>query len=75
VRDNNFLFAEMLSSAVGVRMNHIPYKGANLALTDIVGGRADHVRMLVSALPHVRAVVVTSTKRARHVPDWATMKS
>src|SRR5688572_23337385 len=73
------LVAEMFSSAVGVRMNHIPYKGANPALTDVVGGHAQIMfATLVSALPHVqggrlRAVAVTSAKRARHVPEVPTM--
>jgi tripartite-type tricarboxylate transporter receptor subunit TctC len=73
------LVAEMFSNAVGVRMNHIPYKGANPALTDVVGGHAQMMfGTLVSALPHVqsarlRAVAVTSVKRARHVPDVPTM--
>jgi tripartite-type tricarboxylate transporter receptor subunit TctC len=73
------LVAEMFSNAVGVRMNHIPYKGANPALTDVVGGHAQSMfATLVSALPHVqsgrlRAVAVTSAKRARHVPDVPTM--
>ena len=73
------LVAEMFSNAVGVRMNHIPYKGANPALTDVVGGHAQIMfATLVSALPHVqsgrlRAVAVTSAKRARHVPDVPTM--
>jgi len=73
------LVAEMFSNTVGVRMNHIPYKGANPALTDVVGGHAQIMfATLVSALPHVqssrlRAVAVTSAKRARHVPDVPTM--
>ena len=73
------LVAEMFSNAAGVRMNHIPYKGANPALTDVVGGHAQIMfATLVSALPHVqagrlRAVAVTSAKRARHVPDVPTM--
>ena len=73
------LVAEMFSNGVGVRMNHIPDKGANPALTDVVGGHAQIMfATLVSALPHVqsgrlRAVAVTSAKRARHVPDVPTM--
>jgi tripartite-type tricarboxylate transporter receptor subunit TctC len=60
-------------------MIHVPYKGANPALTDLVGGHAQTMfATLVSALPHVqsgrlRAVAVTSAKRARHVHDVPTM--
>ncbi|HEX2825747.1 MAG TPA: tripartite tricarboxylate transporter substrate binding protein [Burkholderiales bacterium] len=73
------LVAEMFSNAVGVRMNHVPYKGANPALTDVVGGHAQTMfATLVSALPHVQAarlrpVAVTSAKRAAHVPNVPTM--
>ena len=73
------LLAEMFSGAVGVKMNHIPYKGANPALIDVVGGHAQIMfATLVSALPHVqssrlRAVAVTSARRSRHVPDVPTM--
>ena len=73
------LVAEMFSRAVGVRMNHIPYKGANPALSDVVGGHAQVMfATLVSSLPQVqagrlRAVAVTSAKRSRHVPEVPTM--
>lgn len=73
------LVAEMFSSATGVRMNHVPYKGANPALTDVVGGHAQVMfSTLVSGLPQVqagrlRAVAVTSGKRSRHLPDVPTM--
>jgi tripartite-type tricarboxylate transporter receptor subunit TctC len=73
------LVAEMFSTAAGVRMNHIPYKGANPALTDVVGGHAQIMfSTLVSGLPQVqagrlRAVAVTSDKRSRHLPDVPTM--
>jgi len=73
------LIAEMFSGMVGVRMNHIPYKGANPALVDVMGGHAQIMfATLVSALPHVqssrlRAVAVTSLKRSRHVPEVPTM--
>jgi tripartite-type tricarboxylate transporter receptor subunit TctC len=73
------LVAEMFSSATGVRMNHVPYKGANPALTDVVGGHAQIMfSTLVSGLPQVqagrlRAVAVTSTRRTSHLPDVPTM--
>lgn len=73
------LVAEMFSNAVGVRMNHIPYKGANPALIDVVGGHAQIMfATLVSSLPQVqaarlRAVAVTSARRTRHLPEVPTM--
>jgi tripartite-type tricarboxylate transporter receptor subunit TctC len=73
------LVAEMFSNVAGVRMNHVPYKGANPALVDVVGGHAQVMfATLVSSFPHVqsgrlRAIAVTSAKRSRHVPDVPTM--
>ena len=73
------LVAEMFSTTAGVRMNHVPYKGANPALTDVVGGHAQVMfATLVSALPQVqagrlRAIAATSGKRSRHLPDVPTM--
>lgn len=75
------LIGEMFSGATGVRMNHIPYKGANPALVDVIGGHAQIMfATLVSSLPHVqagrlRAVAVTSAKPSRHLPDVPTMIS
>lgn len=73
------LVGEMFSNMVGVRMNHIPYKGANPALVDVIGGHAQIMfATLVSSLPHVqsaklRPIAVTSVKRTRHLPDVPTM--
>jgi tripartite-type tricarboxylate transporter receptor subunit TctC len=73
------LVAEMFSGATGVRMNHIPYKGANPALTDVVGGHAQLMfATLVSSLPHVqagrlRALAVTSARRSTLVPEVPTL--
>ena len=73
------LVGEMFSNLVGVRMNHIPYKGANPALVDVIGGHAQIMfATLVSSLPHVqsgklRPIAVTSVKRTRHLPEVPTM--
>ncbi len=69
------LAGELFNNMTGVRMVHIPYKGAAPATTDLVGG---HVSLMfnnmLSAMPHVkagrlRAVAVTSARRSAAVPD------
>ena len=66
---------EMLKTAAGVYMVHIPYRGSAPAVADLIGGQVQ-VMMdgLPSALPHVkagrlRALAVTSQKRSPAAPD------
>jgi len=73
------LAGELFKSMTGVKMNHIPYKGAAPATVDLVAG---HVTIMfnnmLSAIPHVkggrlRAVGVTTLKRSSAVPDVPTI--
>src|SRR3954470_15070732 len=73
------LSGEMMNSMAGVEVNHIPYKGAGPALTDLLGGRVD---MLFDNLPgslpsvrggQIRAVAVTSKTRIPELPDVPAM--
>lgn len=73
------LAGELFKAMAGVKMIHIPYKGASPALTDVVGGHIEvYFGAMVSVLPHVksgrlRALGVTSLKRVAAVPDVATI--
>ena len=67
-----------LQNITGARFEHIPYKGASGAITDLLGGNVD---FFVSSLPtlqsHVaggrlRALAVTSPKRSPIVPQVPT---
>ena len=50
------LSGEMMNSMGGVEVNHIPYRGAGPALTDLLGGRVDLLfDNLPGSLPSVRA--------------------
>ena len=62
----------------GVKLSHVPYRGAAPALSDLLGG---HIPLLFSAIPNVhshigagtvRALAVTSAKRSSLVPDMPT---
>ena len=73
------LMMEFFVSMAGVKMIHVPYKGAGPAFTDVVAG---HVPLfagnIINALPHiktgkVRAYGVTSAKRASAAPDIPTI--
>jgi tripartite-type tricarboxylate transporter receptor subunit TctC len=72
------LAGEMFKTAAGVDMLHVPYKGVNAALTDMLGGR---IELMFDAPaqyePHlqsgkVRALAVASAKRLARLPDVPT---
>src|SRR3954467_11501248 len=73
------LSGEMMNSMAGVEVNHIPYRGAGPALTDLLGGRVDVLfDNLPGSLPSVRAgqvrpVAVTSRTRIPELPDVPAM--
>src|ERR1044071_7167202 len=73
------LTGELLQRTAGVKLIHIPYKGAAQAFPDLIGGRINmFLSSLETALPQVkagtvRAIAVTSAKRAPVVPDVPTV--
>jgi tripartite-type tricarboxylate transporter receptor subunit TctC len=66
---------ESLQAMAGIRMNHVPYKGAAPAFVDIFGGRIGLMfANVVGATPHIkagklRAVAVSSARRTASLPD------
>jgi tripartite-type tricarboxylate transporter receptor subunit TctC len=69
---------EMFKVAAGVDMLHVPYKGVNQALVDMLGGRIDVMFDAPAQYePHlksgkVRAIAVASRKRLARLPDVPT---
>ena len=74
------LAMELIKLETGMRIVHIPYKGASGALSDAVGGHVDAtVAALQSAAPLVhggklRMLTVLSAERAAAFPDVPTLK-
>ena len=68
-----------LEAAAGIKLNVVPYKGSNPALSDLLGGQIDAVvDQLPSSMPHLRsgkltALAVTTPKRAPDLPDVPTL--
>lgn len=68
----------MFKSMTGTELIHIPYRGENLVLNDMVGGHIDvFFGNISSALPFYRdhklkILAVTDTKRAREIPEVPT---
>lgn len=73
------LAGEMLRTAYGVPLQHIPYKGAGPAINDVLGGQVQvGSTALPPAVPHVRAgtlkaLGVTGRKRSSALPDTPTI--
>jgi tripartite-type tricarboxylate transporter receptor subunit TctC len=73
------LAAEIFKSMTGVKMIHVPYKGAGPALTDVIAGHIEiYFGAMVSTIPHVksgrlRALGVTSLKRVAAAGDTPTL--
>jgi tripartite-type tricarboxylate transporter receptor subunit TctC len=73
------LAVELLKLMTGMKLTHVPYKGVNPALTDVIGGRvATMLVNVISAKPHVeagklRAIAVSSRKRAEALPNVPTV--
>ena len=69
------LAMEEVQARAGIRMNHVPYKGAPPALIDVMSGQIDLMfANIVGVLQHiksgkVRAIAVSSVKRAAVLPD------
>ena len=73
------LAAEIFKTMAGVKMTHIPYKGAGPALTDVIAGHIEvYFGAMVSTIPHVksgrlRGLGVTSLKRVAASGDLPTL--
>jgi tripartite-type tricarboxylate transporter receptor subunit TctC len=73
------LATELLESAAGIKLNHVPYKGGAQAMNDVVAGHIQLVAVnALEVLPHVRAgklrvLGVFSNKRSALFPEVPTI--
>ena len=73
------LFAALLASMTGMKMNHIPYKGSGQATTDLLGGQVMvSIPGTAGMVGHIkagklRALAVTGARRAPQLPDVPTV--
>jgi len=74
------LAGALFQSIAGIRLVHVPYKGASPAITDLLGGHVDVMfDQLSSGIAHIRsgrlrALAVTAKTRSPDVPDVPTMQ-
>jgi len=74
----NHLTVELFAHRTGMRVAHVPYKGAGPALNDLLGG---HIGVLISAIPNahshilagtIHGLAVASPKRSALIPTLPT---
>lgn len=73
------LATELFQRTAGIKLQHVPYKGAAQAMTDVISG---NVEIYMSSIPtllgqirqgKLRALAVTSPQRAAELPDVPTL--
>lgn len=71
----NQFASELLSETAGIKLTHVPYKGMNPAVTDLMGGQID---LLIASAPSllsqvkadkIRALAVTTVSRSPIAPE------
>jgi len=73
------LAGELFKTMTGVDMVHVPYKGAQPALTDVIAGQVQLMfATSASVIPFIqagrlRALAVTTARRSASVPDLPTV--
>jgi tripartite-type tricarboxylate transporter receptor subunit TctC len=73
------LATELFKKVAGINLNHVPYRGAGPALTDVLAGQVQVMfSSSAAALPHVRAgrlraLGISSTKRSAVAPEIPTV--
>lgn len=73
------LSGELFMAMTGAKMQHVPYRGAALAITDMLGGQVQVIfDNMPSIIQHIRsnslrALGVTSTERSPLLPDVQTV--
>jgi tripartite-type tricarboxylate transporter receptor subunit TctC len=75
---SNHLAGELFNIVAGVKLVHVPYKGVNLAMNDVLSGRVQLVFIgIPAAAPHIkagklRALALAAPQRSAVLPDVPT---
>jgi len=76
---SNHLAGELFNIVAGVKLVHVPYKGVNLAMNDVLSGQIHLVVIGVpAAAPHIkagklRALALVAPQRASALPEVPTV--
>ena len=72
------LSGELFNAMAGVKIGHIPYKGAGASVVDLLGGHVDLAFVSLSSVApqlqakKLRALAITSAKRSALMPELPT---
>jgi tripartite-type tricarboxylate transporter receptor subunit TctC len=76
---SNHLAGELFNMVAGVKLVHVPYKGVNLAMNDVLSGRIQLVFIgIPAAVQHIkagklRALALVAPRRSAVLPDVPTV--
>jgi tripartite-type tricarboxylate transporter receptor subunit TctC len=76
---SNHLAGELFNIVAGVKLVHVPYKGVNLAMNDVLSGRIQLVFIgIPAAAPHIkagrlRALALVAPRRSPVLPEVPTV--
>src|SRR5205814_4470055 len=76
---SNHLAGELFNIVAGTKLVHVPYKGVNLAMNDVLAGQIHLVVIGVpAAAPHIkagrlRALALVAPQRAAALPEVPTV--
>jgi tripartite-type tricarboxylate transporter receptor subunit TctC len=79
IGSSQHLAAELINYMAKVKMTHVPYKGGNQGLLDVVAGQVDMMAStILTVAPHaragrLRALAITTAKRSQAWPDLPTV--
>jgi len=74
------LVLELLAYRLGIKLNHIPYKGSGPAINDLLGNQLDSMMdQLTASIGHIRsgnliAIAQSAKKRSALLPDVPTFE-
>jgi tripartite-type tricarboxylate transporter receptor subunit TctC len=73
------LTGELLMTAAGIKLVHVPYKGAGQSIPDVIGGQVPMgIYGLLTISQHAKAgrlrvLAVTTQQRSAAAPEWPTL--
>jgi tripartite-type tricarboxylate transporter receptor subunit TctC len=74
----NQLACVLLNAAIGINVTHVPYRGGEPAMQDLIAGRIDYVcNIITTAVPQiegklVKPIAITTRSRSPLLPDLAS---